>query len=154
MNGEEKDKTDKLIKWLPIHSELATSHGYMIWEEIKHFSWALYVVLAAPFILEFQFKISDWKLILIWPIIAIFLSCVAIYSIHKEGKDYNDAVKIILGIENKLGFHDEDFVTDYRKNKINDFEKFSFRSIRTWFKFYFLMLMLIGFYEIYIFIID
>jgi len=138
------DEEDKLFKWLAIQSELARGHGYAIWEEMKHFSWALYVVLAAAFILRFQFNVQDISLLIIWPILAIILAFIAMYSIYKEGSDYIDVVKTVIELEKKLKLHETLGIN--RKEIIN---RPKYKTLRYWFIIYFLVLMLIGIFEIF-----
>ncbi len=138
------NEEDKLIKWLEIQSELARGHGYAIWEEMKHFSWALYVVLAAAFFLKFQFQVQDISLLIIWPILAIILSFIAMYSIYKEGSDYIDVVRIVIKLEKKLKLHE---TVDIKREEIINRPKY--KTLRYWFIIYFLVLILIGIFEIF-----
>jgi len=77
------------------------------------------------------------------------------YSIYKEGCDYQDAVTTILKIEKKLGFHDGDLVSPYRKNKINELNNKCkyLLSLRYLFIIYFLILMIIGIIGIFLFLV-
>lgn len=111
-NDGQNDKINeekKLLKFLALQNERINNHGDKIWEEMKHFSWALYLLLGAPFILKHWEKVDRvyygiW--IIIFPLLAVFVAIIAAFSICKESNDFLDALGTILSIEKRLGFHD------------------------------------------------
>lgn len=93
-NGERQDKNIEnkdLVNFLNLQYERIGGHGNKIWEEMKHFSWALYLLLGAPFILKHYGDINNaW--LKIFPILAIFVAIIAILSIRKESRHFLDAL--------------------------------------------------------------
>lgn len=160
------DEDEKLLQFLVLQYGRIGSHGEKIWEEIKHFSWALYTLLSAAIILKPNFD-SNTKSLIVFPLLGIIVALFAIFSIYKEGKDFLDALGTALAIEKKLGFHDEInektpkfIVSNDRKKRLpadnnNDIIdrfveknlKISF-SNRSLFILYFFVLLLIGIAEI------
>jgi hypothetical protein len=128
--GNDLKYDEKLLKWLDIQSKRLELHGNKIWEEMKHFSWALYLLLGASFVLEhweMNEKFDIW--LKIFPILAIFVAIIASLSICKESKDFLDALGTVLSIEKRLGFHEIEntktpkmLVSKERMRKLN-FEK-------------------------------
>jgi hypothetical protein len=82
---QDKNKRDELLKFLALQYERVGSHGEKIWEEMKHFSWALYLLLSAPFVLKHwetpELKYGIW--LLIFPFLAILVAIIATLSIYK-----------------------------------------------------------------------
>ncbi len=102
------DEDEKNLKFLALQNGRIDSHGDKIWEEMKHFSWALYILLSAPFILkhwETLDRVQYGKMLIIFPLLAIIVAIIAALSICKESNDFLDALGTILSIEKRLGFH-------------------------------------------------
>jgi len=97
---------DDLLKFLEIQNSRLEKHGDKLWEEMKHFSWALYVLLGAPVYLKFCLCV-DTRWLVLFPILAIVVALFAIFTIRKESRDFLDALGTVLNIEKRLGFHDE-----------------------------------------------
>ncbi len=162
-NGED-DKT-RLLEFLTLQNGRLNFHGDKLWEEMKHFSMVLYVLLGAPF---FLIKDLNGLWLIIFPLLAIFVAFIALFIIRKESKDFLDAFGTVLSIENRLGFHKEcdteipaKIVSDDRMNKLlinESIEKFIEResckpltkSTRGWFEIYFIGLIILGFIESFI----
>jgi hypothetical protein len=126
-NNLKSDYDEKLLKWLDIQSKRLELHGNKIWEEMRHFSWVLYILLGAPFVLQNNLN-NSWLLI-IFPLLAIFVAIIASLSVCKESKDFLDALETVLRIEKRLGFHEIEekktpkmLVSEGRMKKLN-FEK-------------------------------
>ena len=164
------EEEEKLLKWLVIQSNRLDGHSNKIWEEMKHFSWALYLLLGASFFLK-QWEYADIWLI-IFPILAIIVAIIGIKSIYNENKNFLETLGMVLSAEKRLGFHDENnnktpkmLISEERKKmlhpkddgSIDDFikrnEPIIFRRIstRSLFVIYFIMLIIVGFAEIFYF---
>jgi len=161
------DQDEKLLAWLSIQSERTSFHGDKIWEVMKHFSWILYLLLSAPFILKDLGDMKVWLPLL--PFLAVIAASFAILSICKESKEFLDALGTVLSIEERLGFHNEEtdknpkmLVSQDRKNKlkghgsIDDFKNGKLpilcrytTSVRKLFLAYFMILFLIGIAELW-----
>ncbi len=173
------DKDEKNLKFLALQYERIGSHGDKIWEEMKHFSWALYLLLGAPFILKHWEKVDGvsygiW--LIIFPLLAIIVAIIATLSICKESNDFLDALGTNLSIEKRLGFHDvstnasdtpkilvsrhrtemlninvitDESIDEFIKRKQSIFCKLGSISARSLFVFYFIVLILIGVGEIF-----
>ncbi len=175
---QDKNNRDVLLGFLTLENRRLESHGEKIWEEMKHFSWALYLLLAAPFFLKQSetsvLKYYPW--LLIFPFLAMLVAIIATLSICKESKDFLDALGTVLSIEKRLKFHDENpsetpkmLVSKRRKEmlkingatdeSIDDFInrkqsilcKLGSISTRNLFVFYFIVLFILGIVEIIIF---
>ncbi|SNQ60442.1 hypothetical protein [Candidatus Methanoperedens nitratireducens] len=169
---QEKNKREELLKFLALQNKRIDSHADKIWEEMKHFSWALYLLLGAPFILKHYEKVdgvqySIW--LTIFPLLAAFVAFIAAFSICKESRDFLDALGTILSIEKRLGFHDfsennvpktlvskdrkemlnidgavDKTIDDFIKRKQSIFCKLGYIPNRTLFVIYFIVLILFG----------
>jgi hypothetical protein len=172
---QDKNKNDVLLGFLTLENRRLESHGEKIWEEMKHFSWALYLLLAAPFFLK-QWENSELKYypwLLIFPSLAIIVAFIATLSICKESKDFLDALGTVLSIEKRLGFHKEnaneipkmlvskqrmemlktdESINDFIKRKQSIFCKLGSISTRNLFVLYFIFLLIFGIVEIIIFV--
>lgn len=112
------ERDEILIKWLEIESERLRFHGTKSWDEIKHFSWALSILLAASFIMQYVYNIKDTRLLIVPPIIAVGVSLIAIFTIFKESMHSNEAFGTVLKIEKYLGFYENGIVSEKRKNRL------------------------------------
>ncbi len=152
-------KDDFLLEFLTLQNNRLNFHGDKMWEEMKHFSAVLYVLLGAPIILAKDFKSIE---LIIFPLLAIFVAFIALFIIHKESKDFLDALGTVLSIEKRLKFHEEcateipaKIVSNHRIKKLGNesIEKFIENesckpfTTRWWFKFYFIGLIILGFIE-------
>lgn len=176
--GKNKNDEKLLIKFLALQYERVGSHGNKIWEEMKHFSWALYLLLGAPFILKHWAVGDNWEVwykiwLIIFPLLAIIVAIIAIVSIRKESKDFLDALGTVLSIEKRLRFHEENdektpkmLVSEKRKGmlkkdeSIDDFIERMQPNIckptssnRSLFVSYFIGLFIIGIVEILYFVL-
>lgn len=163
------DEDEKLLKWLEIQSKRLDGHSNKIWEEMKHFSWALYLLLGASFVLNRDFT-GLW--LIIFPILAIFVAIFAIISISNESRNFVDALGMVLSAEKRLLFHEKNddkipkmLVSEERKKMLNpnddesidDFIKRNqpiiskHISTRDLFVIYFILLIIIGFIEMFYF---
>lgn len=161
------DEDEKLLKWLVIQSNRLDGHSNKIWEEMKHFSWALYLLLGASFFLKQWGYVDKW--LIFFPILAIIVAIIGIKSICNENKNFLETLGMVLSAEKRLGFHEENddetpkmLISEERKKmldpkddeSIDDFIKrnksiISRRiSTRRLFVIYFIMLILVGFAEI------
>ena len=161
------DEEEKLLKWLVLQSNRLDGHSNKIWEAMKHFSWALYLLLAASFVLERWGSADIW--LIIFPIFAIIVAIIGIISIYNENKNFLETLGMVLSAEKRLGFHEENdnktpkmLISEERKEmlqskedkSIDDFIKrkqpiiFRRISTRSLFIIYFIMLIIIGFAEL------
>ena len=153
------DENKFLMEFLTLQNARLNFHGDKLWEEMKHFSAVLYILLGAPFIISDDFK----SIAFIFPLLAICVAFIALVIIHKEGKDFIDALGTVLSIEKRLEFHKEcatedpiKIVSNHRINKLGDksIEEFienescKFYTTRWWFQFYFIGLIIVGIMEV------
>ena len=164
------DDDEKLLKWLVIQSNRLDGHSNKIWEEMKHFSWALYLLLGASFFLKQWGYAGIW--LIIFPILAIIVAIIGIKSIYNENDNFLEALGMVLSAEKRLGFHEKNdnetpkmLISEERKKmlypkddkSIDDFIKRNkpiiFRPIstRSLFVIYFGMLFIVGLAEIFYF---
>jgi hypothetical protein len=160
--------------FLTLQNGRLEGHTDRIWEEMKHFSVVLYVLFGAPFVIRDIPDLSNSIWLIIFPILAISVAVIAALIIHKESKDFLDALGTVLSIEKRLKFHEEYvdeipkmIVSKDRKKKlkikkdtndesIDDFIernhpiicKLDSISTRSWFEFYFIALIIFGLIEI------
>ena len=138
---------------------------------MKHFSWALYILLGAPIIFKFSWDVVGLWLIF-FPILAVLVAILAIYSIDKEGTDFLDALGTVLSIEKRLDFHKENdkkipnnLVSSKHKSflcvdekypidKLKTDKRFDISSNRFKFVLYFLILLIIGIGELIFILLD
>ena len=157
------DENKFLMEFLTLQNARLNFHGDKLWEEMKHFSAVLYILLGAPFIISDDFK----SIAFIFPLLAICVAFIALVIIHKEGKDFIDALGTVLSIEKRLEFHKKcatedpiQIVSNHRINKLGDesIEEFIERecdtrkSTRWWFQFYFKVLIIVGVIEALLFV--
>ncbi len=157
---QDNNKQDeKLLTFLTLQNERLSSHVDKIWEEMKHFSAVLYVLLSAPFFLYKDFKSIG---LMFFPLLAIFVALIAIFSIRKESNNFVDALGTVLSIEKRLKFHEKNtnenpakIVSKTREDmlglSIDDFiknESSKPYTVRYWFIFYFEVLITVGFIEV------
>ncbi len=156
------DENEKLLRFLDLQSGRLDRHVDKIWEEMKHFSAVLYILLGAPFFFE---KDLNNTLLIFFPLLAIFVAYIAYISIHKENNDVLDALGTVLSIERRLKFHEEcvneipaNIVSEERKGRIRIGESihdFIIRessqprtnSFRGLFELYFIGLFILGILE-------
>ncbi|NJD01605.1 MAG: hypothetical protein FIA99_03155 [Ruminiclostridium sp.] len=171
------DEDEKNLRFLALQNGRIDSHADKIWEEMKHFSWALYILLGAPFILknwETLDKVPYGKILIIFPVLAIIVAIIAALSICKESNDFLDALGTILSIEKRLGLHNistdpnvkpkmlvsrhraemlnidgttDELIDNFIKTKKSIFCKLLSISNRNLFVFYFIALFIIGVVE-------
>lgn len=157
------DENKFLMEFLTLQNARLNFHGDKLWEEMKHFSAVLYILLAAPFIIFEDFK----SIAFIFPLLAICVACIALLIIHKEGKDFIDALGTVLSIEKRLKFHKEcaneyptKIVSNHRIKKLENesIDKFienescKFYTTRWYFKIYFIGLIIVGIIEALLFL--
>lgn len=155
----ESNEDAKLLKFLELERNRLQDHGNKIWDEIKHFSWVLYILLSATPLLKFSSGIDEpvFKsiLIIILPVFAVIVAIIAFLSFNNESTNFDDALESSLNIEEKLGFFDENLVSESRKSKTkrSSCEKLLCTG-RGYFNLYFILLILIGFLEFLLFSIS
>ena len=139
----ESNDNIKLLKFLETESNRLEYHGGKIWEEMKHFSWALYVLLGAPFLLSK----TDFGNSYIFPILAIIISIIAILIILRESKHFGDAKDTVTKIKDNLDFYEMglDEKTDNDRSICN----FLLYTSRGYFIWYFDVLIAIGVLEFF-----
>lgn len=110
---------ENILEFLRLQNERLNFHGDKMWEEMKHFSAVLYILLAAPFALHGTgLKENIWPIF--FPLLAIIVAFIAVSIIHKESKDFLDALGTVLKIEKHLDFHKEGLVSEKRKTKLRE----------------------------------
>jgi hypothetical protein len=95
-----------LAKLLEANSELMSHHGKLLWEEEKHYTWWTYILFGAlTLVLSFQYLTPCQKILLIIPAsgFGIFISCVGIRVIRREGDQLHEALQIHYRLLEKLG---------------------------------------------------
>lgn len=142
--SRDSNKDEKLLSLLELERNRLENHGNKIWDIIKHFSWALYILLAAAPLLQDSNLHPIW--IKIFPTLAVVVTIIAFLSFKNESKNFDDAFETVLKIEKKLGF--ENLFSDYHncKPKRSSLEKL-LSTGRGYFTWYFFVLALIGILE-------
>ena len=139
----ESNDNIKLLKFLETESNRLEYHGGKIWEEMKHFSWALYVLLGAPFLLS-KTDLGDSY---IFPILAIIISIIAILIILRESKHFDDAKDTVTKIKDNLDFYEMGL--DEKPDNDRSICNFLLYTSRGYFIWYFDVLIAIGVLEFF-----
>ena len=100
-----------------------------IWEEIKHYTWLLSLLLGWPVAL---FSAKDlaaaWKLVpyfIFLPVLGFFFSLIAFFVIRREYTFYNDSEAKLLYIEKRLGLASCEGFLDRRLKKAAEKDQFT-----------------------------
>ena len=147
----ESNDNIKLLKFLETESNRLEYHGGKIWEEMKHFSWALYVLLAAPFLLKNwnndEMGLGNSLIIIILPILALIISIIAILIIWRESKHFDDAKNTVTKIKDNLDFYEMGL--DEKPDNDRSICNFLLYTSRGYFIWYFDVLIAIGVLEFF-----
>jgi len=104
-----------------------------IWEEIKHYTWLLSILLGWPSILFLNKDLTSIRAFLpyliVLPILGFFFSVIAYFVIRREFHYYNDVDARLLYIEKILGLTSrKDFLDPRLEKAVN--EDFSVKKYR------------------------
>lgn len=98
---------DKLIQLHRTYQVRLNSHRTTLWEIQKHFTWWISIAISTMVLIYLSDNIivdldNKSKLIIIGSTLGIFFSILGFIVACREGKNFDDALTIVRGIEKRL----------------------------------------------------
>lgn len=127
---------EKLLKYLEVISQRVTHHHNSLWEEEKHYSWWIYIILAGLIYIFFT-KASHIDNVLRLIIMlagcsfGIYISRVAYRVIRRESEDFHEARQVFSRVVCALGLHSRMMPRSERRFRIFAFVRLRANK-RTW----------------------
>ncbi len=109
------DERDELLRLLDISNAWVRRHSEVLWEEEKHFTWWVSIVLGGITLVLFQTGLSALQkagITTVGSAFGVFLSWVAFYVIRREGEHFREAREMWLRTSRSLGLHKAEWQVD------------------------------------------
>jgi hypothetical protein len=114
---------DVLLKYYEKQADEFRLRHAAIWEEIRHYTWLLSLLLSWPVAVLSAKNISQlWKYapyFIYLPVLGLCISVIAFFVIRREFMYYNESDAKLLYIEKMLGLTSRDEFLDQRLKKAN-----------------------------------